>query len=791
MKKTIFMIMSAVMLFLLASCNWDVLSNKVSEISGGDYTSTSFDIFTGDAPRNLVASKAASTTDIGLSFSPVKGADYYLVYRADIPREYDDSEIDPDSLKWARIGRVEPVSSADNRKLSIVDSITDDFESSNGDGKDFTKFLYRVQAGSVYTDTYYPIEGKMSDIVIGYTLAPPSGMTSSAGDFEDRIELTWQQSDGAQSYDLYYTDDVTKDNIDDWNLIARNIPYNAQSDTIGYTFRPAENEKGKILYFTTLSVGRSGRSDRSSYSSGYTFVAGAPEEPENVQVSMYEYPDRISISWDKFDVEDKTDDQGRSYEYEWTILRTDDKGGDEIQVLNFKSADFASVPGLVFDESAKKYIYSDTSNIEPYVVYTYTIYASCLVDTAEGLVLTPGKSKTDITGAVIAPSKDNNLTVDFDTDVFTLTLGTPEGFTAEKGWEYVIQGRMNNELQSYSGNWEELARMDVSENSVYEYTYEEGVSACNEFRVAIANREGYVSVYTDTITASNKHSAPVFNVTRNYYSSSFDTADTNLNHGGIYPVLLKIDDQDYQGYEVQANYNGLEIGSFIDFASAFENADLNLSEKDLAPERVFEQYEYRVRGVDKYGSYTQWSDVQVGYGALTPDKFIKTFEAFSLKPWEFVNNEEIATYYPNLISKWLASEIYNKIIQKGTGSLTDSNLLGGKEKFIYENTDYHGGTIGYSSYASGLSGEISFVYKNAGETEGILSNGRYNMHSVNSSGNGNSVDGTVSVEGMYPATVYFNSLVVRDYAFSGNYNVVLKYDGEEVTTDVAATTNDF
>ena len=245
MKKTNFMIISAVMLFLLASCNWDVLSNKVSEISGGDYTSTSFDIFTGEAPRNLVSSKAASTTDIGLSFSPVKGADYYLVYRADIPRKGDTSEIDPDSLKWVRISRVEPVSSADNRKLSIVDSINDDFESSNGEGKDLTKFLYRVQAGSVYTDTYYPIEGKMSDIVIGYTLAPPSGMTSSAGDFEDRIELTWQQSDGAQSYDLYYTDDVTKDNIDEIMRTLKSIARDLDLPILVLSQLSRDNEKGK------------------------------------------------------------------------------------------------------------------------------------------------------------------------------------------------------------------------------------------------------------------------------------------------------------------------------------------------------------------------------------------------------------------------------------------------------------------------------------------------------------------------------------------------------------------
>ena len=254
---------------------------------------------------------------------------------------------------------------------------------------------------------------------------------------------------------------------------------------------------------------------------------------------------------------------------------------------------------------------------------------------------------------------------------------------------------------------------------------------------------------------------------------------------------MEIPQQDnFIGYEVSISLNGEDLYSF---RGSSENmvGRTNLTEKGYASSKVFESYNYKIRGVDKFYSYSEWTAGLNGYGALTPEKFIKTFEAYALKPWEFINSEEFKNEHSDLVTKWGKSEIKTKIDAKGTGSLTTDNIFSSAIVFIYENTNYHNGRIGYASRQKDLKGDIRFKYENAGEMEGITANGEYNMTNVNSSGNNGSVSGVVTVTGMYPASVDFSSLSVQNYAFSGNYKGTMNYSGEEVAINVTATQNNF
>ena len=225
MKKILLVVLLVLTCFILSSCNWNVLTEQIVELEGEDFNSSSFEVFTGEAPRNVKVSKAASTTEIAISFSSVKGADYYNIYRSVISRSEDLAEVDLPSLIWTRIGYVEEEG---KRQSVYIDTINENYVSPSGENKDRVKFLYKVQAGSSYTDTYYFTEGKMSEIVEGYTLAAPLSITATKGQYDDRIELTWTQVEGVRGYDVYYTDDITKDNIEDWTLLSSNIPYNKE-----------------------------------------------------------------------------------------------------------------------------------------------------------------------------------------------------------------------------------------------------------------------------------------------------------------------------------------------------------------------------------------------------------------------------------------------------------------------------------------------------------------------------------------------------------------------------------
>ena len=774
-----------ILISLLSSCRWEILSNNVNAIQGEDYTSDTFAVFTGEAPKNVRASKGASTSTITVSFSPVQGADYYHVYRADVQRNVDVSEIDLDELTWKRIQRVDNPANA--RILSITDEIRDNFVSSDGLGKNATKFLYRVQAGSDYTDTYYFIEGEYSDVVIGYTLSPPLSLSATKGKYDDRVELSWDQIEGATGYSLYYTDDITKDNISNWNLIQSGIPYSTVQDTIGYTFRPDSALAGKELYFAVVSVGRDGNSDRSGYDTGYTYVPGAPTEPQNARATRYESPNYIAISWDGFG----TLEENEKLAYEWTIRR---KSGtsDAVEVLHFTSADFREngVEDLSIDENGR-YTYIDRQNLEPHVEYSYSIFASCMVETEanpEGEMLPGQATEDDVIGTIMSPPTEYKLTVDFSTDMFTIDVTAPAGFESGNGWEYVVQGRMNNVLESQPESWKELKTVPV--NSQTEIKSDFNTDGCNEFRLAVKNKEGEITVYSDPITASNRMQAPSFTVSANVNYEGVYKPDGK----GMYPVIMNISghDGDFTKYVLTISNDGYLLNELRFDTAKVENIDYNLTEHGYAPDEILVQYEYQLRGVDKYNSYSEQSPTLAGYGALTSEKFIKVFEMFVLKPWEFLNNEWFKTNYPDLVYKWTASEIKAKIDAGNKSGLTEQMGALTDGAWIYENTDFHDGRIGYrtsktSEVISSMSSDIYFSFTNAGEAEGIYGNGSYAMRGVGTNGSG-SCGGTITVEGMYPATVNVPT-TISNRAFSGNYNIVLKYSNGEVSKSVPATSN--
>ena len=777
MKKKLSFVLLVLACFILSSCNWNVLNEEIIELEGEDYASTAFEVFTGEAPRNVKVSKAASTTEIAVSFSAVKGADYYNIYRAVVSRNVNLSEIDSDSLSWTRIGYVEEEG---KRQSVYVDTISENYVSPSGENKDRVKFLYKVQAGSSYTDTYYFTEGNMSEIVEGYTLAPPLSINATKGQYDDRIELTWTQVAGVRGYDVYYTDDITKDNIDDWTVLSTNIPYNKQNPEIGLTYRPSEAEAGRELYFAIRSVGNKILSDRSSYASGYTFVPGAPEEPKNVVVAKYESPNNITIRWDAFEDLESKPELG----YQWTIKRRT-VDGDEIEVLNFESAKRDSKEGLTYENG--RYTYVDTLDLKPNTEYTYSIYASCYiegkVDDSGNNILFPGKAKEAV-GAIISPPTVMSLSPDYEAGKLILSINQPVGFSGQN-WIYVIEGRFNNALTEEYDEWKVLSdSIPVAELVSYDSLFD--TDKVNEFRIAVKNEKGEISAYSSEVMITDKLPAPVASVTTNYYDSSL-SADSN----GIYPVFMEIPQQDnFIGYEVSISLNGEDLYSF---RGSSENmvGRTNLTEKGYASSKVFESYNYKIRGVDKFYSYSEWTAGLNGYGALTPEKFIKTFEAYALKPWEFINSEEFKNEHSDLVTKWGKSEIKTKIDAKGTGSLTTDNIFSSAIVFIYENTNYHNGRIGYASRQKDLKGDIRFKYENAGEMEGITANGEYNMTNVNSDGNNGSVSGVVTVTGMYPASVDFSSLSVQNYAFSGKYKGTMNYSGEEVAINVTATQNNF
>lgn len=261
----------------------------------------------------------------------------------------------------------------------------------------------------------------------------------------------------------------------------------------------------------------------------------------------------------------------------------------------------------------------------------------------------------------------------------------------------------------------------------------------------------------------------IFDFSSNYYSNQL-----NANSAGLFPVVLSVgkipDDAisiEIEAYDYGKTQVTLEVKNF--------ELATSIVLSDASPAVPGEIWAYRARFVLSDGSRTEWSDFDYGYGAITNEAFIKFYERYAMKPWEFVSYGDFPS---SLKDKWNRSAIKKKIDAHGLSSLGN----------ITESSDFHDGLVNYHSKASGFSGNIYFHYENFGELDVIWATGNFSMYGVSLSGNGKRCDGNVTVFGIYPAEIDFSGIKVVDYKPSGTYLVRQQsYGGSGIK--VAASAN--
>ena len=122
---------------LFCSCNADILSSDVPTYTGETSSSDTRVLFSGEAPKNIYASKSYYQDRIVVSFDSVTGADYYEVYTAKVAR--DTRDYDVTSLQWMR----NDSNIEDTGKAQILFSFYPEEEE-----KDDYYYLFSVRAAS-------------------------------------------------------------------------------------------------------------------------------------------------------------------------------------------------------------------------------------------------------------------------------------------------------------------------------------------------------------------------------------------------------------------------------------------------------------------------------------------------------------------------------------------------------------------------------------------------------------------------------------------------------------------
>ena len=760
----------------LTSCNWNIISANPEDLNPGSDNPASVIVFTGEAPKNVYASQAVYADSVIVSFDGVAGADTYILERIIVEKaspEYEETD-------W-RILSIIPADSSSNRySYTDTDITTADYV-----------YLYRVKASSLYSEFKGDVTAKYSSIARGWPLSPPTSLTASQGEYNNKIVLEWSQVDLVAGYDIYAY--IPDDNAPEtWTKINNKIipaSYGAGMISYGYDSIP-ENAAGIDISFKVKSISRgNAESDFSGARIGYTYMPGAPNTPEDLEATDAYSSEYIQVSWKMPDVQGVSEEQ--SY-FRWEIYRSTPTTDQElICSFNYNSYNPPATltENVSISEDGEYFVFKDfrdNRTVSAGVEYTYTVRAVKIEPTSsEGnTVQLIGKSDSD-TGMLIEPSvtiTDTNTTYPDASGAggsFEFTINPPKVLPTCDSWAYSIWGR-HNYIDQEVGDWVFLQEIDGNggANPVsVKIPYNPGTEI-NEFDVRIKDSEGavslgYASFYNEPIVTKRQvaPSASILTVSQNKFDSRLEDL---ANASGVYPVIAKIGtDPNYKVFQIGA-YSLNISGDSAEQGVVTLNSEDEIVLTNLSPTSVGEKWYYKVRGADVYGRWSEWSTANSstsdkyaeGYGAITGEAFIKFFEAYAMKPWEFINHSDFPA---NLKTKWSTNEITRRIV----------NAVA-EECNIPQASEYHNGTMTYNVKVVIPNGVITFTYSNFGEIEEIWTeSGSYSM-SVGLSGNGSiSANKPFIIKGMYPATIRIDPayMTVKSKAFEGDY-VVIQENGK-------------
>lgn len=205
------------------------------------------------APQNLSASDGEYADEIIVTWSAVRGATRYEVFRA----TSEDGE-------YEKIGETKLTRFSDTTASPNV------------------LYWYRVRACNQFGCSSF------SQTDSGYYLGqappqPPQNVQASDGTFSDRIRVTWSESIGASYYEVYRSDVPGADFL-------------RVAQTGGTSYDDQEIVIGRTYYYKVKACNSIGCSDYSPTDSGFAAVS-QPAAPQNVQASDGTFSDRVRITW--------------------------------------------------------------------------------------------------------------------------------------------------------------------------------------------------------------------------------------------------------------------------------------------------------------------------------------------------------------------------------------------------------------------------------------------------------------------------------------------------------------
>lgn len=739
MRKYLFLIITILFAILLSSCNYSVLSSSVPDYNGNaSFNPNAYEVFTGEAPKNVTATQGVYSDYVLVSFDAVKGAGDYNIWASRVLKSEYSEKTNPDELSWSRL-----VGTLDETDWGY--SFRHQF--SSDDYNDYVYF-YRVVAKSDYSYSSVNL-GTPSEAATGWTLSAPGNFTASQGTYTDRINFTWDSSENIKGYEIVYYDETQSQ----WTTLASGISQTAN----GYSYMLPKSQYGKELQFAIRSISSAETSEQSGVRTGYTFVEGAPPAPENLTVSNGHYADKILVSWTK----DRNADQGYTY-----YVKRSTASSSEVEIVSFLSEEIkegASIQknGREISLNDGVYTLTDTTTADGNPLspdkaesYLYTVYATYTPkDSEETLVGIASKKE----GCLLLPPTNITVTPDYEAMTTTITVSPQIGDI--EGLRYRLFGRSVTEEESYRsilGEWKVIDEKAATGEDVV-FTVDFKLYPYHEFYVvAVRGEESSIP----SMDMNKAEPIPIDDISIENVSVNVNRFNKNLsaNENGVYPVWLSLEEPEA--------FESVEVVTVEDEKTHEYEPSSEIVLSDISPSEPFEKVRIKVRLIGVFGQVTEYTEEIDAYGALSSEKYIKLFEAFCLKPWEFRKSDMLPDEVKEKWTSGSGSPVANAVANESTSA----NLS--------VPSAYSSGEMTYnvSANIAAMQGDISFSYKNYSEfSDGrmVIVSGSYTM-GVGMSGSGSIKRNTdFNVSGMYPALIKISSayMSVSNKAFSGNYYI--------------------
>ena len=684
-----------------------------------------------DAPAQVFVSNGEYNDTIILNWEAVEGAASYTVERA-ISGEKDEQgnwKV-PDEGSYEFLEHSKFIEGT-----SYTDTVIDNSPSNSLDYSNEAyscAYFYRVSAENAIknyeaSDYTYTTAGTL--------LTPPSNVKASCGSSKTNIKLSWTRAPGSiASYIIYRS---TNSDGSGGSEVGK-VYGNAEETSIGIS---SENQ-GTFFYFTVVSVSASSgqASVASSVAMGYTLKEGAPSQPQNVEVveGRGQTKSNIKVTWQA--------SSGNDIKY---------------SVYRYSNLD-STLKQLTSSTGTDQTEWDDTSSsLKPNVFYYYQVQAwttknderlnSQMSDSgddgenpAEGYLISPPQS---VAVQRISGNSSNNKIV-FSAAIGSADCVSNTAITDSKkdynSYSYLIYASDN--AASFSDSpIETVVNPTASDEAGY---YQVTVPAYKFYKMATR--------FASVISAQTAAIAPAPNAAQNLSVSKNAAIDgyTNVASGtGTARVEPQANANGVHAIKLtwQVPVGGADGGYHIyrstkpdsGFKKITENpvTDLFYIYKDEQA-KAGTYYYYRVLSLNSLGQGANYSNTDYGYGALTTYQYVREYIKTTLN-----SQKKLTLMHKSGNTDKLGSE-------SASGAIS--------------------GTLSYEAKISGVSGRVIMHYTNYADfyimsdsSLGVyfLLNGNTNT-SAGIDTNG-TMDGTVTVEGMYPGSVVYDAIKIKGGAAGG------------------------